>query len=94
MPLYEYACHRCGKTFEVIQKFSDQTLTVHEDCGGTLERLLSVPTLQFKGSGWYVNDYAGSKNPSNGGPKSEPKAEPKKTESTPASKSPEKSSKT
>ena len=58
MPLYEYRCHRCGKTFEVIQKFSDEPLSVHENCGGEVERLLSPPALQFKGTGWYVTDYA------------------------------------
>src|SRR5581483_6304228 len=75
MPLYEYACHRCGKTFEVMQKFSDAPLTVHEDCGGEVERLISPPALQFKGSGWYITDYArggnaspGEKNGSSGEP--------------------------
>jgi putative FmdB family regulatory protein len=57
MPLYEYKCGSCGNVFEVIQKFSDQPLTVHEICGGPLERLISTSALQFKGSGWYVNDY-------------------------------------
>ena len=62
MPLYEYQCDACGQHFEVMQKFADQPLTVHETCGGTVHRLLSAPALQFKGSGWYVNDYAkGSK---------------------------------
>ena len=58
MPLYEYSCRNCGETFEVIQKFSDPPLTKHEACGGEVERLLSPPALQFKGSGWYVTDYA------------------------------------
>jgi putative FmdB family regulatory protein len=58
MPLYEYKCERCRKTFEVIQKFSDDPLTVHENCGGHVERLLSAPALQFKGTGWYITDYA------------------------------------
>ena len=59
MPLYEYKCANCGKKFEVIQKFSDAPLTKHEECGsGPVERLISVSALQFKGSGWYVNDYA------------------------------------
>ena len=58
MPLYEYACQRCGKTFEVRQKFSDEPLTTHENCGGAVERLVSPPAFQFKGSGWYVTDYA------------------------------------
>ena len=58
MPLYEYTCHRCGQTFEVRQKFSDKPLATHEGCGGPVERLISPPALQFKGSGWYVTDYA------------------------------------
>ena len=57
MPLYDYRCHRCGQTFEVRQSFADKVLTVHEDCGGELERLISAPALQFKGTGWYVTDY-------------------------------------
>src|SRR3954447_22530348 len=57
MPLYDYRCHRCGETFEVRQKFADALLTVHESCGGELERLISAPALQFKGTGWYVTDY-------------------------------------
>jgi len=58
MPLYEYKCQRCGSVFERIQKFSDPPLEVHANCGGALERLLSPPALQFKGTGWYVTDYA------------------------------------
>ena len=58
MPLYEYQCTRCGKTFEVMQKFSDSPLEVHEGCGGPVQRLISPPALQFKGTGWYVTDYA------------------------------------
>ena len=57
MPLYDYRCQQCGETFEVKQKFSDEPLTVHEKCGGQVERLISAPALQFKGSGWYVTDY-------------------------------------
>ena len=60
MPLYEYRCHKCGNVFETIQKFSDEPLKVHPECGGEVERLISVSALQFKGSGWYVNDYAKS----------------------------------
>lgn len=58
MPLYEYKCEGCGETFEVIQKFADEPLTVHEKCGGHVHRLLSAPAFQFKGSGWYATDYA------------------------------------
>ncbi|MCC7174122.1 MAG: zinc ribbon domain-containing protein [Bryobacterales bacterium] len=58
MPLYEYECKKCGRTFEVLQRTSDPALTVHDHCGGALEKLLSPPAFQFKGSGWYVTDYA------------------------------------
>jgi len=60
LPIYEYKCEGCGETFEVIQKFADEPLTVHEKCGGQVHRLLSAPAFQFKGSGWYVTDYAKS----------------------------------
>jgi len=90
MPLYDYRCQKCGETFEVMQKFSDAPLTVHEGCGGGLEKLLSPPALQFKGSGWYITDYAkGGKSPSStsNGKGSEAKTESKtetKSESKPA----------
>jgi len=61
MPLYEYLCHRCGKNFEVLQKFADETLSQHPECGGEVERLVSAPSLKFKGSGWYINDYGSGK---------------------------------
>jgi len=69
MPLYEYQCDKCGDLFEVRQKFSDEPLTTHEKCGGPVHRLLSAPALQFKGSGFYITDYA--KSGSNGSTKSE-----------------------
>jgi putative FmdB family regulatory protein len=68
MPLYEYLCHSCGKKFEVIQKFVDEPLKIHEDCGGEAERLISAPAFHFKGSGWYVTDYAKG---NSGAPKSD-----------------------
>jgi putative FmdB family regulatory protein len=97
MPLYDYRCHRCGETFEVRQKFADAVWTVHEGCGGELERLISVPALQFKGTGFYLTDYGrNGKKPeaagSNG--KSESKSESKsdsKSESKPDSKTESKS---
>jgi putative FmdB family regulatory protein len=58
MPLYEYQCDSCEQVFEVLQKFADAPLTVCQSCGGPLRRLLSPPGLQFKGSGWYITDYA------------------------------------
>jgi putative FmdB family regulatory protein len=57
MPLYEYQCSKCDKIFEVIEKFADAPLTVHEGCGGHVERLLSASAFQLKGSGWYATDY-------------------------------------
>jgi putative FmdB family regulatory protein len=57
MPLYEYQCDRCGR-FEVIRKFSDKPLTKCPKCGGPIQRLPSAPAIQFKGTGWYVTDYA------------------------------------
>lgn len=58
MPLYEYQCKKCKAHFEKIRKFSDPPLTKCEKCGGPLEQLLSSPAFQFKGSGWYITDYA------------------------------------
>jgi putative FmdB family regulatory protein len=58
VPLYEYQCKSCPSLTERIQKFSDPPLTVCPHCGGELEQLISAPALQFKGAGWYVNDYA------------------------------------
>lgn len=59
MPLYEYRCKQCGHQFEKIQSFSAPDEKVCPVCEGELERLISAPAVQFKGSGWYVTDYAG-----------------------------------
>ena len=70
MPIYEYKCDKCGGIYEIIQSFSDKPQTTHADCGGEVHRLVSAPSLQFKGTGWYITDYAkGSGKP--GGSKSE-----------------------
>jgi putative FmdB family regulatory protein len=87
MPLYEYKCEKCGNLFEVMQKFSDEPVKTHENCGGSVNRLLSAPALLFKGSGWYVNDYAKkgankSDSNANGQSKSEPSAS--KSENSPS----------
>ncbi len=58
MPLYEYRCLNCDAHFEKIQKFSDPPIKTCEACGGKLEQLLSSPAIQFKGTGWYITDYA------------------------------------
>src|ERR1035437_8725619 len=57
MPNYEYLCKKCGHRFEQIRKFSDKHLKKCPECGGVLEQVISAPAVQFKGSGWYVNDY-------------------------------------
>jgi putative FmdB family regulatory protein len=58
MPIYEYKCRKCGKQFEVSQKMSEKALTRCPTCRGEVYRLISAPALQFKGTGWYVTDYA------------------------------------
>lgn len=80
MPLYEYLCGSCANRFELIRKFSDPPVTECPACGGPVEKLLSSPAIQFKGSGWYITDYAksGAKEP----PKTTP-ASSGETSSTP-----------
>lgn len=94
MPLYEYKCHSCGKTFEVIQKFSDAPLAIHAECGGgPVEKLLSAPAFQFKGTGWYVTDYGkgngkpAAKSESSAETKTETKSETKTETKSESSKS-------
>ena len=59
MPLYEYECEACGKRFELIQKFSDGPPEACNKCGkGPVHRQVSSPAFQFKGTGWYITDYA------------------------------------
>jgi len=85
--MYEYECTQCHRRVEKIQSFSSEPLTVCERCGGHLERLISAPAIQFKGSGWYVNDYAKAGGGTPSASKSEStnsesaKSEPAKTES-------------
>jgi putative FmdB family regulatory protein len=61
MPIYEYSCKKCGAHLEVMQKISDAPLARHAKCGGKLEKEWSRTGFQFKGTGWYVTDYAGKK---------------------------------
>jgi putative FmdB family regulatory protein len=58
MPLYEYQCEVCGHRFEVIQKYSDAPIETCQRCNGAVRKLLSSPAIHFKGSGWYITDYA------------------------------------
>ena len=58
MPLYEYQCEECGHRFELIQKYSDAPVATCPKCGGPVKKLFSSPAIQFKGSGFYITDYA------------------------------------
>ncbi|MBN2242159.1 MAG: zinc ribbon domain-containing protein [Acidobacteria bacterium] len=78
MPLYEYECTQCGCRVEVVQKVSDAPLRKCRKCGGALRKLISSPAIQFKGSGWYITDYA---------KKSAPQEEAKSKEKAPAKES-------
>jgi putative FmdB family regulatory protein len=78
MPLYEYECKKCHHRFEKIQKFSDRMVKKCPDCGGPVEQMISAPAVQFKGSGWYVTDYAKKSSSRNPAPKT-PKTRSLKT---------------
>src|SRR6204780_5359379 len=81
MPLYEYECEKCGIRFEKIQKFSDKMLKKCPEGGGRVEQMISAPAVQFKGSGWYVTDYANKSHaPSDGGGKDSKKEDKSKSE--------------
>jgi putative FmdB family regulatory protein len=81
MPLYEYECEKCGHRFEKIQKFSDKMIKKCPECGGRVEQMISAPAVQFKGSGWYVTDYAKkSSAPSSDGGRESKKEEKAKPE--------------
>ncbi len=71
MPLYEYLCKKCGHRFEKNVKFSDKPIKKSPYCGGAVEQVLSAPAVQFKGSGWYVTDYAKKSSASSDSPKSD-----------------------
>ena len=89
MPLYEYQCDDCEHRFERIQKFSDDPVKTCPSCGGAVRKLLSSPAIQFKGTGWYITDYA--RKPAPGQPaaegKKDEKTDSKKTESAKTSES-------
>jgi putative FmdB family regulatory protein len=105
MPIYEYECRKCHAHVEAFQKVSDKPLTKCRKCGGKLERKISAPAIQFKGSGWYVTDYAGkttkgekaesesaSETKSESSDTKSDKTEKKSKESSPAKKTSDKSS--
>jgi putative FmdB family regulatory protein len=81
MPLYEYQCEACNNRFERIQKFSDPPIETCPACGkGPVRKLLSSPAIQFKGSGWYITDYAKKSSSEGGSTGSSDKTGEKKTE--------------
>jgi putative FmdB family regulatory protein len=82
MPLYEYLCKKCGHRFEEIRKFSDKELTKCPKCGGVIEQVISAPAVQFKGSGWYVTDYAKKGSGSSGSLPSSSSSESSSSESS------------
>ena len=100
MPIYEYECRKCKAHIEVFQKVSDKPPSKCRNCGGKLERKISAPAIQFKGSGWYVTDYAKttksdkseSESSSEAKPDKSDKAEKKTKESSSSKKTADKSS--
>lgn len=82
MPLYEYRCTQCGHRFEKIQSFNAEPETTCPKCGGSLQRPLTAPALQFKGAGWYVNDYAPKA--ASGSSSSNPESTPPAADSKPS----------
>ena len=80
MPNYEYLCTNCGHRFEQIRKFSDKPLRKCPECGGVIEQVISAPAVQFKGSGWYVTDYAKKGAASAGSPASSSEGDSATTE--------------
>ena len=84
VPLYEYQCKKCQHRFELLQRFSDPQVKVCPRCGGEVQQIISPPAVQFKGSGWYVTDYARKSSPSvkDGGKKAETRSESPKPSSS------------
>src|SRR2546423_6429557 len=82
MPIYEYSCQKCGAHLEVMQKITDKPLARHARCGGKLEKEWSRTGFQFKGSGWYVTDYAGKKGESKEGKEATTESSESKTKAT------------
>lgn len=83
MPLYEYKCSKCGAVFEVLQKLTDLPIKKCISCGEEVYKLMSSPAIQFKGTGWYITDYA-KKNEKETPPQKKSPSEVKNKEKTPS----------
>jgi putative FmdB family regulatory protein len=102
MPIYEFECRKCKAKLEVFQKMNDKPPVKCRQCGGRLDKLVSASAIQFKGSGWYVTDYAGNgrkaaekaekDTASSSAPSEDKKSDKKTKESSPAKKTSEKAS--
>lgn len=88
MPLYEYKCLKCGRNTEKIENVAGPHLKKCPHCGGNVETLISAPAIQFKGSGWYVTDYAGKKSGGDSGKEEKPATESKEASKDSAAKDP------
>jgi putative FmdB family regulatory protein len=80
VPLFEYKCPRCGR-FEILQKYSDPSLMACPTCGKEVHRLLSAPAIQFKGTGWYITDYARKSSGGDGAAEGSPSSSKSNSES-------------
>lgn len=81
MPLHDYLCGKCGKTSEILQAVGEKSATICPFCGGKLKKLISAPAIQFKGTGWYVTDYARKGSASTSSEKTESAESASKSES-------------
>jgi putative FmdB family regulatory protein len=86
MPIYEYECADCGERIERLQGLNDPPPEACKACGGLMKRMLSAPAFQFKGTGWYVTDYAGRKSSDDDGASASSKAEGEKAKQDSAKK--------
>lgn len=98
MPIYEYICQECGRKTEVLQRMNEKPLKICPHCGGRLKKAFSAPAIQFKGSGWYVTDYAPAKKeeketPAGKAESDSKPAEPKKEKAGESKPEPKKASK-
>jgi putative FmdB family regulatory protein len=93
MPIYEYVCGKCGKKTEVIQRVGEALLRVCPHCGGRLKKAFSAPAIQFKGSGWYITDYARAKSETGGSAKADSESGEKTGDKTDKSEKTEKAGK-